>query len=62
MSKFVKGEKVLFVPSMRCFSPTTANMQMCATATTITKVKGNTYQVEGFTGFWPEDFFQKMED
>lgn len=62
MSKFVKGEKVLFVPSTRCFNPAVANMQLAAIPTVITKVKGNTYQIKGFAGFWPEEFFQKMED
>ena len=28
----------------------------------ITKVKGDTYQIKGFVGFWPERFFRKMED
>lgn len=62
MSKFVKGERVKFAPNMGYFSPILDNMKMCAIEAIITKVKGNTYQIKGFTGFFPEEFFQKMED
>lgn len=62
MSKFVKGEKVKFAPNMGYFSSILDNMKMCATEVIIIKVKGNTYQIKGFTGFWPEKFFQKIEN
>lgn len=63
MSKFVKGERVKFTPDMGYFYPISENMKMSIESISIiTKVKGNTYQIRDFTGFWPEKFFQKLEN
>ena len=61
MSKFYKGERVRFSPNMNYFAPTLSG-SMPEMEAVITKVKGDTYQIKGFVGFWPEHLFRKMED
>lgn len=62
MSKFYKGERVRFSPNMNYFGLAPANSLLPEIEAVITKVKGDTYQIKGFVGFWPEHFFRKMED
>ena len=62
MSKFYKGERVRFSPNMNYFGLAPANSLLPEIEAVITKVKGATYQIKGFVGFWPEHFFRKMED
>lgn len=63
MSKFVKGEKVRFAPDMGFFYPVSENARMSIESISIiTKVKGDTYQIKHFTGFWPEKFLRKLGD
>ena len=62
MSKFYKGERVRFSPNMNYFGLAPANSLLPEMEAVIIKVKGDTYQIKGFVGFWPEHFFRKMED
>lgn len=62
MSKFSKGERVRFSPNMSYFGLAPANSLLPEMEAVIIKVKGDTYQIKGFVGFWPEHFFRKMED
>lgn len=63
MPKFAKGEKVKFAANMHMFIASSSGKLACAwEPAVITEVKGNQYKIKGYTGFWPENFFEKMED
>ena len=60
--KYNIGDRVRFSPNMNYFGLAPANSLLPEIEAVITQVKGDTYQIEGFNGFWPEHFFSKMED
>jgi hypothetical protein len=59
MPKFKLNEKVRFCPNMSFFG---RSIKCASEEVTIVGIKGLTYKIRGYTGFWPESFFEKLED
>ena len=63
MPKFKLNERVRFKPNMGYFSPapTLGGSVADCGEVIIVGIKGCTYKIRGYTGFWPESFFEKLE-